>query len=141
MTGTSFINRSLEGHWGGQSGWPLLLIAYSDRDKDFVKVLCLYLVSHYSRHLPAGDGRFLGRSGEGGELVLGLLWPRAGPFTGGFQALARLRLLWMAAGDFQDYWRAVCIWNTGGCSSFWRFCPYVYGDVRQCSAWRGLIGV
>ena len=24
------------------------------------------------------DGRFLGRRGEGGELVLGLLWPRAG---------------------------------------------------------------
>ena len=24
------------------------------------------------------DGRFLGRHGEGGELVLGLLWPRAG---------------------------------------------------------------
>ena len=32
----------------------------------------------YSHHLPAGDGRFLGRRGEGGELVLGLLWPRAG---------------------------------------------------------------
>ena len=24
------------------------------------------------------DGRFLGRRGEGGELVLGLLWPRTG---------------------------------------------------------------
>ena len=35
-------------------------------------------VSRYSHHLPAGDGRFLGRCGEGGELVLGLLWPRAG---------------------------------------------------------------
>ena len=36
------------------------------------------MVSRYSHHLPAGDGRFLGRRGEGGELVLGLLWPRAG---------------------------------------------------------------
>ena len=34
-------------------------------------------MSRYSHHLPAGDGRFLGRRGEG-ELVLGLLWPRAG---------------------------------------------------------------
>ena len=32
----------------------------------------------YSHHLPAVDGRFLGQRGEGGELVLGLLWPRAG---------------------------------------------------------------
>ena len=35
-------------------------------------------MSRYSHHLPAGDGRFLGRRGEGGELVLGLLWPSAG---------------------------------------------------------------
>ena len=35
-------------------------------------------MSRYSHHLPAGDGRFLGRRGEGGELVLGLLWPLAG---------------------------------------------------------------
>ena len=62
----------------GQSGLPLLLTAYSGRDRDLVKVLCLYLVSRYSHHLPAGDGHFLGRRGEGGELVLGLLWPRAG---------------------------------------------------------------
>ena len=34
--------------------------------------------SRYSHHLPTVDGRFLGRRGEGGELVLGLLWPRAG---------------------------------------------------------------
>ena len=32
----------------------------------------------YSHHLPVEDGRFLGRRGQGGELVLGLLWPRAG---------------------------------------------------------------
>ena len=62
---------------GGQSGFPLLMTAYSGRDRDFVKVLCLYLVSRYSHHLPAGAGRFLGRHGEG-ELVLGLLWPCAG---------------------------------------------------------------
>ena len=35
-------------------------------------------MSHYSHHLPAGDGHFIGLRGEGGELVLGLLWPRAG---------------------------------------------------------------
>ena len=35
-------------------------------------------MSRYSHHLLAGDGRFLGWRGEGGELVLGLLWPRAG---------------------------------------------------------------
>ena len=71
----------LIGHWGalgGQSGLPLLLTAYLGRDRDLVKVLCLYVVSHYSPHLPAGDGCFLGRRGEGGELVLGLLWPHAG---------------------------------------------------------------
>ena len=53
------------------------MTAYSGRDRDLVKFLCLYMVSCYSHHLPAGDGRFLGRRGEGGELVLGLLWPRA----------------------------------------------------------------
>ena len=63
---------------GGQSGFPLLRTDFSGRDRDSVKFLCLYLVSCYSHHLPAGDGRFLGRRGEGGELVLGLLWPRAG---------------------------------------------------------------
>ena len=35
-------------------------------------------VSRHSHHLPAGDGRFLGRRGEGEELVLGLLWPLDG---------------------------------------------------------------
>ena len=35
-------------------------------------------MSRYSHHLPAGDGRFLGRRGEGGELVLGLLCPLDG---------------------------------------------------------------
>ena len=63
---------------GGQLGLPLILTVYSGRDRDFVKVLCLYLVSRYSHHLLVGDGRFLGRYGEGGALVLGLLWPRAG---------------------------------------------------------------
>ena len=47
------------------------------RDKDFVNFLFI-AVSRYSHHLPAGDGRFLGRRGEGGELVLGLLWPLDG---------------------------------------------------------------
>ena len=35
-------------------------------------------MSRYSHHLPAGDGCFLGRHGERGELVLGLLWPLDG---------------------------------------------------------------
>ena len=35
-------------------------------------------MSRYSHHLPAGDGRFLGRRGGGGELVLSLLWPLDG---------------------------------------------------------------
>ena len=44
MTGTSFIDRSLEGALGGQSGVPLLMTAYLGkvRDKDLVKFLCLY---------------------------------------------------------------------------------------------------
>ena len=63
---------------GGQSGFPLLKTAYSGRDRDLVKFLCLYMVSRYSHHLPAGDGRFPVRRGEGAELVLGLLWPCAG---------------------------------------------------------------
>ena len=37
----------------------------------------VYMESSYSHHLLAGDGRFLGRR-EGGELVLGLLWPLDG---------------------------------------------------------------
>ena len=63
---------------GGQSDFLYLRTAYSGRDRDLIKFLCLYVVSRYSHHLPAGDGRFLGRRGEGGELVLGLLWPCAG---------------------------------------------------------------
>ena len=97
-------------------------------------------VSRYSHHLPAGDGRFLGRHGGGGELVLGLLWSRDGGLNH-LPGVSGLRLLWMAAGDFQGYWRVVRTWNEGGCSSFWRFCPYVYRDVRQSSVWRGLSGV
>ena len=36
------------------------------------------LDGRYSHHLPAEDGLFLGRRGEEGELVLGLLWSPAG---------------------------------------------------------------
>ena len=78
MTGTSFINRSPEGHWEGSQDFLYLRTAYSGRDRDLVKFLCLYVVSRYSHHPPAGDRRFLGRRGEGGELVLGLLWLHAG---------------------------------------------------------------
>ena len=47
------------------------------RDKDLVAILFIP-EGCYSHHLPAEGGRFLGRHGEGGELVLGLLWPLAG---------------------------------------------------------------
>ena len=78
MTRTSFINRSLEGHWEGSRDFLYLKTAYSGRDRNLVNFLCLYVVSRYSHHLPAGDRRFLGRHGEGGELVFSLLWPCAG---------------------------------------------------------------
>ena len=54
------------------------------------------------------------------------------------RALAWLRRSWGAARDFQHNWRAVRTLDAGGCSSFWRFQSHVDGDVRQCSAWRGL---
>ena len=78
MTGTSFINRSQKGVLGRQSGSPLLLNAYWKGNRDLVKVSCLYQEHRYSHHLPETEGRFLRRRGEGGELVLVLLWPRAG---------------------------------------------------------------
>ena len=79
------------------------------------------MVSRYSHHLPAGDGRFLGRREEGGELVLGLLWP----LVGGLNHLPGVSghrrgsdgsggLL----GDVHNYWRMVRTWNAGGCSGF-----------------------
>ena len=70
-------------------------------------------MSCYSHHLPAGDGRFLGRRGEEGELVLGLLWPRAGGLnhlpgvsghwrgsdcSGGLLAISRTTGGWSARG-------------------------------------------
>ena len=78
MTGTSFINRSQTRVLGRQSGSPLLPTAYWKGNRDLVKVSCLYQGRRYSYHLPETEGRFLGRCGEGGELVLILLWPHAG---------------------------------------------------------------
>ena len=78
MTGTSFINRSQTGALGRQLGSPLLLTAYWKGNRDLVKISCLYQGHRYSHHLPETEGCFLGRRGEGGELVLVLLWPCAG---------------------------------------------------------------
>ena len=80
------------------------------------------------------------RRRAGPRSLLALCW-RPEPFTGCIQAPAWLRRLWTAAGDFQDHWRAVRTWDAGSCSGFWRFCPYIYHNVRQCSSWRGLSGV
>ena len=77
MTGTSFINRSQKGVLGRQSGSPLLLTAYWKGNWDLVKISCLYQGCRYSHHLPETEGGFLGQRGEGGELVLILLWPCA----------------------------------------------------------------
>ena len=63
---------------GGQSGSPLFTDYYWVGNQDLVKVSCLYWGCRYTHHLPEAEGRFLGRLGEGGELVLVLLWPRAG---------------------------------------------------------------
>ena len=78
MTGTSFIKRSQKGVLGRHSGSPLFLTAYWKSNRDLVKVSCLYQGRRYSHHLPETEGRFLGRRGEGGELVLVLSWPRVG---------------------------------------------------------------
>ena len=69
----------LTGHWkglGGQSGSPLLWLPL-DRESGSCQGILFILGCRYSHHLPEVDGRFLGRRG-GGEMVLVLLWPRAG---------------------------------------------------------------
>ena len=67
----------------------------------------------YSRHLPAEDGRFLGRRGEGGELVLGLFEPH----TGGWNHLPGMSGHWFGSegsGALQGISS-----TTGGRSSRW----------------------
>ena len=130
VTGTSFIDRSLKGVLGGQSGFPLLMTAYSGRvrDKDLVKFLCLYGEPLLT---PSAGWRWLlsrtawRRRRVSPRSLVASCW-RPEPFTGCFRVLARLRLLWRTAGDIQNYWRAVRTWNAGSCSSFLQFCPYVY---------------
>ena len=78
MTGTSFINRSLKGVWEGSRGITFITDCYWIGNQDLVKVSCLYWGRRYLHHLPEAEGCFLGRRGEGEELVLILLWPRAG---------------------------------------------------------------
>ena len=77
VTGTSFINRSLKGV-GRAVGFTFIIDCYWVGNQDLVKVSCLYWGCRYSHHLPEVDGRFLGWRGEGGEVVLVLLWPCAG---------------------------------------------------------------
>ena len=76
MTGTSFIDRSLR-RVGRAVGITFISDCYWVGIRISSRFLFI-LEGRYSHHLPAEDGRFLGRRGEGGELVLGLFWPRAG---------------------------------------------------------------
>ena len=132
MTGTSFIDMSLERVWGGQSGSPLLLTAnwvgIRISSKFFVYIWMPLLT-------PSTSGRWTlsrtvwRRRRVGPQSLLALCW-RTEPFNG--KAQTALGGCWV----FQDYWRAVRTWDAGDCSGFWRFCPHVQCDVRQCSAWR-----
>ena len=78
MTGTSFINRSQTEAFGEAVGITFIVDCLKEGNWDLVKSFCLYQGRRYSPHLPVTEGRFLGRRGEGGELVLGLLWPLFG---------------------------------------------------------------
>ena len=120
MTGTSFIDRSLERVLGGQLGLPSLLtanwvgIGISSRFLVYTGMLLL---------APSTSGRWtLSRTAwrrrrAGPQSLMASCW-RPEPFTGCIRAPARLKRLWMAAGYFQDYWRPVRTWNAGGCSGF-----------------------
>ena len=137
----------LTGHWkmvlGEQSGLPLLLtgnwvgIGISSRFLVYIGMPLLAPSTSSRWTLSRMTWR---RRRAGPRSLMASCW-RPEPFTGCIRAPARLRQLWMAAGYFPDYWRAVHTWNAGGCSGFWRFCPHVHCDARQCSAWRGLSGV
>ena len=78
MTGTSFINRSQTEVFGEAFGITFIEDCFKVGNWDLVKSFCLYQGCRYSHHLSVTEGRFLGRSGEGGKLVLGLLWPLFG---------------------------------------------------------------
>ena len=107
MTGTSSIDRSQKGALGWQSGLPLLRTAYLGRvrDKDLVKFLCLYgeplLTSSAGWQWTLSRTAWRRRRAGPWSLVASGWRPE--PFTGCFRELARLRLLWITAGDFQDY--------------------------------------
>ena len=78
VTGTFFINRSQTEVFGEAVGITFIVDCLKEGNRDLVKSVCLYQGHCYSHHLPVTEGRFLGRRGEGGELVLGLLWPLFG---------------------------------------------------------------
>ena len=72
VTGTSFISRS-QTVFGEAVGVIFIDDCLKEGNRDLVKSFCLYQGRRYSHHLPVTEGHFLGRRGEGGELVLGLL--------------------------------------------------------------------
>ena len=82
--------------------------------------------------------RTVGRSRRASPRSLVASCWRPEPFTRRLRALMWLRRLWNAAGDFQYQWRTVFTQNAGSCGGFWRFHLYVYRDVEQCSACKGL---
>ena len=67
----------------------------------------------YSHHLSAEDGCFLGRRGEGGELVLGLFEPR----TGGWNHLPGVSGHWLGS-EGSGVLQGISS-TTGGRSSRW----------------------
>ena len=78
MTGTSSIDGSQTEGYGEAVGISFIDDCCKEGNRDLLKSFCLYLGRRYSHHLPVTEGHFLGRHGEGGELVLGLLWPLFG---------------------------------------------------------------
>ena len=78
MTGTSFIDRSQTEVYGEAVGITFIDDCLKEGNRDLVKSFCLYSGCRYSHNRPVTEGRFLGQRGEGGELVLGLLWPLFG---------------------------------------------------------------
>ena len=127
--------------FGEAVGITFIVDCLKEGNRDLVKSFCLYQGRHYSNHLPKTEGRFLGRRGEGGELVLGLLWPLFGGLNHLLGVSGHRR-----SSDGSEFLLGISrttgglfrMWNAEGCSGFWWFRPSVQPDVGQSSAWRGL---